>query len=322
MMNEFKDKIKYIVFTLLIIINFVVLFSIYFKNKESEVYLKEIQIKQKQIDSNITRSSSSVVSKEDLDKIIKDSKIDLSKIEKDLENLNGKIESINKVQVVTVYQKETDKSSDFVKPKNPEEKVEVKPDDLKLETQFLELKEKFNNGYVPIGNVGFSFWKKNPWEFEILQRKYNVTNIIAKTDKNETIVYNKFSINVNNKDYDLIVNNSETIYSFPENKFHFYPKLFISSGVGYKFNHSVHGSIYLLGSFIQYGQFKNNPKFSLLSVGIGKELTSNEVKFTIVPIMYNLSNFTKLIQNSYIGAGFSMDTNKISDVSVNLSLSF
>lgn len=322
MIDKLKEFLKYFLVFCLLAFNIFTIYLLNKKDNETKDYLKEIQVKQKQIDDSITRSSSSFVTKDDLDKSIKDSKIDLSKIERDLDSLNGKIESFNKVQVVTVYQKETNKDSTKEIEKKPEEKVEVKPEELALKTQVIDLFENFPNTYVPIGNVGFSHWRKSPWDYEIYKRKYTISNIIAKTDKEETIVYNKFTLNVNDKDYDILINKAETLYSTPENKFHFYPKAFVSSGIGYKFDNSVSASISLLGSFIQYGQYKTNPRFSILAVGIGKEFVGTNMKFTIVPVMYNLNSFTKLINNTYIGLAFSMDTNKTSDISLNLSLSF
>lgn len=320
-MNNY-DKLKLLAALVFVLINSLFLFFMFKKQNEQEKYLKEIQIVQKNIDESIVRSSSSFTKKEDLEKMIKESKIDLSKIEKDIENLNGRIESFNKVQVVTIYQKETNKTSDFVKEKDPKEKVEIKPEELKLETNFLELKEKFPNTYVPIGNVGFSHWRKNPWEYEILERKYNIANIIAKNDRGETIVYNKFSINTNNKDYDVKIDKAENIYSLPENKFHLYPKFWIGSGIGYRFDNSITTSVSLIGNFIQYGQFKNNPKLSLLGIGVGKSFEDTSVKVMIIPIMYNMNNIFSFIQNTYIGPSFSLNSNKLFDVSVNLALSF
>lgn len=319
-MNEsIKNKLLYIQTILLLLTLIIVsVFFFYKKDNENLPYLREIQVKQKQLEDNITRSSSSFVSKEDIKQLLKESKVDLSKIEKDLDNLNAKVDSVNKVQVVSVYQKQENIPTEKTLPKV--EPIEIKKEDLKQETQYVSIGEQFKNTRIPIGNVGFSFWRKNPWEYEIYKRNYKITNVIAKDANNNTIVYNKFSINVNDKDYDLEIDSAENVQVMPENKFHLYPKMFLGFASGYNLNKSFDSSVFLYGNFIQYGQFKNNPKLSIFNLGIGTNF--NTYKVSIVPVFFNLQNVVKFFQNSYIGPGFSYGFNKSYEFNISVALSF
>jgi len=288
------------------------------ENKKQLSYIQNLEIKQKQIGDNILRSSSSSVSKEDLDKLIKESKVDLSKIEKDLKSLDGKVESLNKVQVVSYYQNQTNIPTQVSIPK-PNDKVEVKPEELKKETQYITIGEQFINQTIPTSKVGFSYWRNNPWEYEVYKRDYKITNVIAKDKDNNTIVYNKFTINSNNKDYEILLDKSETIQSLPESKFHFYPKLFLAASTNYGTN-GFNNSLNVYANFIQYGQFRNNPTYALLNFGIGTNF--QDYKVVIVPVFFNLKTISKYFQNSYIGLGTGIYFNKNIDFGINFGLSF
>lgn len=313
-----RDKLNIIQIILLSLNIIIVSFLFFHKNDDNTQYLKEIQIKQKQLEDNITRSSTSFASKEDIKKILNESKIDLSKIENDLEGLNAKIDSVNKVQVVSVYQKQENIPTENSIPKT--DPIEVKKDDLKQETQYVSIGEQFKNTRVPFGKVGFSYWRNNPWEYEVYKRNYKITNVIAKDSNNNTVVYNKFSINVDNKDYDLELDSADNIQIMPENKFHFYPKIFLGFSSGYNINKSFDSSVFLYGNFIQYGQFKNNPKLSLLNLGLGTNF--NTYKVSLVPVFFNLQNISKFLQNSYIGPGFAYGFNNSYEFNINIALSF
>jgi len=287
-------------------------------NNSKQSHLKEIQLKQKQID-DITRSSTSNITRDELKDLLESNKVDLSKIEKDLKDIGGKIEAINNIQVVSVYQNRTNVSTENVVAK-PEEKVEVKPEELKQETQYVSIGEQFANQNLPFGRVGFSFWRKDPWEYEVYKRNYRITNIISKDKDNNTVVYNKFSVNVKDKDYDIIIDKADAYQVLPENKFHLYPKIFLSVGSGYSFDKSLTTAVYLYGNFIQYGKYRNNPTFSILNMGIGTNFEG--YKISIVPVFANLQTISKFLQNSYIGIGLGMDLKKSKELTLNFALSF
>lgn len=287
-------------------------------NNSKQSHIKEIQLKQKQID-DITRSSTSNITRDELKDLLANNKVDLSKIEKDLKDLGGKVEAINNIQVVSVYQNKTNIPTESVVSK-PEEKVEVKPEELKQETQYISIGEQFANQNLPFGKVGFSFWRKDPWEYEVYKRNYKITNIISKDKDNNTVVYNKFSVNVKDKDYDILIDKADAYQVLPENKFHLYPKIFLSVGSGYSFDKSLTTAVYLYGNFIQYGKYRNNPTFSILNMGIGTNFEG--YKISIVPVFANLQTISKFLQNSYIGIGLGMDLKKSKELTLNFALSF
>jgi len=318
-MNEKINKISLGVNVIIFFILSIFCLFFYFESKKQNNYLAELQIKQKQLDDSIIRSSSSNVSKEDLKDLFKQNKIDLSVIEKDLKNLNGRIESLNTVQIYSTYQNKSNVQTE-TKIEKPNEIVEVKPDELKKETQYITIGEQFINQKIPFAKIGFSHWRKNPWEYEVYERKYKISNVISKDKDNNTIVYNKVILNVNDKDYELKIDKADSFQITPENQFYFYPKLFLSLGSGYAFNHGFDSSVYIYAGLIQYGQFRNSPKMSILNIGAGTNF--NDYKVSLVPVFFNLQNVSKFLQNSYIGLGAGFSTNKNLDVSLNFAMSF
>lgn len=287
-----------------------------FKMNENLKMQKDIEtevVKQKELIDNITRSQSQYATKDTLEKFIKDSGVNLKAIQEDLKKLDGKVTGATTVYVYSKGETKIDQPSDSTGPKNPNPVDPKIPDPYGYlaAQQNYPLLETFENTNVPIGTVGFSAWKEKPWSDKVYAREYKVTNVIG-TDENERIyVYNKFSIKVNDKNYDVKIGKAETLQEYPKAQFYFWnPRLYLGADSGLNvsklsFETSVNGSL----SFMSYGRYKTTPDFAVAAVGLGYSISNNNLNLFISPFYYNLGKHIPLIHNLYVGPSVSVGPN-------------
>jgi len=282
-------------------------------------------IAQKELGDNIMRSMSQYATKQDMDKYAKDQNLNLDAIKKDLDSMNASLIAINNVVVVSRGQTGTGKGStgtttnpDPVKPVDPNN---PDPNGYLANRQEFELKEQFENVDVPFGKVGFSAWKDKPWDYNIPARTYNLTNTIGTDENQRHYVYNKFSVKVGDKNYDLKISSSQTLEEYPEAKFSFWnPRIYLGVDGGVKIGTSSVGPIrgeavpsVNLG-IMSYGRYKNQPDISVLQVGAGYGIDAQKVNLSVTPIMYNVGKHIPLMNNLYVGP--SVHVNTSGDVSI------
>lgn len=304
-----------------VVLGLLLTISLFMYNKEinrSKLLTSEIQIKQKQLNDSIIRSSNEVVTKEYLNSLLKESKIDLSPLQQDINRLNSKIDSVNQIRIISTPQVVTNLPSTKEEKKPDQDKVETNDQYLKNK-QIIDLYENFGVSRVPIGNAGFSAWRKNPWEYNIYQRQYTITNVITKTEDDKTVVYNKFTINSNNQDYEVKVSESKTYQVNPESKFKLYPKIFLTATSGIDSSKAIDTSVNLKFSALQYGQFYNYPKYTFANIGIG--YSTNGIRFSLAPIYYRLDLFG-FVKNLYIGPDIGINQSKVVDIGLSIGVSF
>ena len=294
------------------------------ENSKRQEAIEKENVNQKILIENIIRSSNQYVNADDLKNFIEKNNINLDIIKNDLKNLKADIQSVNVILINSKKQTGTDIPSTSSGPKNPDPPKEQKcyngevcPNIDKFgyfkNQKNLNIEEKFSEKNIPIGNIGFSAWKENPWTIDIKQRDYKVINVISRDDNNRHFVHNKFSVLIDNINYDIPISSSETKEQYPESKWDFFnPKLFITSGVGLnllKLPIENYPNIGLTMGIISYGQYKKSPNLSILQFGIAAEFTSEKPSLIINPINVNLSSFisSNLIDNSYVGPSLRLD---------------
>lgn len=277
-------------------------------------------VQQKELLDNIMRSQSSYASKKDVEQFIKDNDVNLKTIQEDLNKLHAEITAINVLVVTSSGQHGTNLPSTGTGSENPNPPSDNKdPFGYQKKTQQLSLSEKFGDVNVPFGTVGFSAWQKAPWSIDILPREYHVTNVIG-TDENQRVYfYNKFSVKVDNKSYDVKISRAETLQEYPDSKWSFNPRLYggfdaglNASNVKGEFTPSV--SVAMFG----YGRYKNQPDISVLQVGAGYGMVSKKPQFVITPFAYNVGKHIPLMNNTYVGPSVQLGTD--GGVSVMLGL--
>lgn len=316
---------------LLIILESVIIVGLIFLIGYKQIQLSEsnLQLKgvteQKELAESIVRSQSSLVSKKDLEDFAAKNNANLDVIKQDLEKLSAKLVAVNVVKVNSVGQKQNNIPSTSNGETNPSPTTEDRYGYLKLQQNLL-LFETFQNTKVPLGQVGFSAWQKDPWSLTLHPREYKVVNVIGTDENNKTYVYNRFTISVDNKEYDIKVSKSETKTEMPTAKFTFFnPKLFLTAGGGINVSEApvkASANIGLSLGLMSYGKFKTNPDISILHIGAGYQSLSERPNFHLNPINFNVGKLIpgEVVSNTYVGPTIQVDTKGSIYTGLNISV--
>lgn len=322
-----------------------IVFIIFRQNEiqEKQAAIETSIVEQKNLMDQIQRSGGVYATKEDIEAFLKNAGFNTKNIKKDLKDLGAKINSGNVVVVDSKGHKETDVPSSSEGPENPDiglltQKLELScgtdktnkfdmslcdPFGYIARQQNLDLSEKFGNTDVPIGQVGFSAWKEKPWSVDIRPRQYKVVTVVGLDQDQRSYYYNRFTVDVDGKEYPVQITSSQTRQEVPSASFHWWnPHLFLNAGGGYNLNENK-GNVNLGLSLgvMSYGRYRNSPALSILQVGGGFDFVTKRPQITLAPVNVNLGNLfnTKLISNTYVGPTVQLNTG--ADWSVGLGLS-
>lgn len=276
-------------------------------------------ILQKDLADKIVRSQLEYATKNDLENFVKSSGLNLKTIEGDLKNLSADIVATNKL-VVKSNAVVTDhvSSSSTVNNNNPALPIckdgsvcpNVDPFNYLTKQQNLKLNETFGKDQVPIGEVGFSSWQEKPWNINLLSRQYQVITVVGEDENQRQYYYNKFTIIIDGKSYDVKIDTSQTKQEYPTAKFSFFnPRLFlgIDGGLNLTTMRGEFGPSINL-QLMSYGIFKNQPDWSILQLGIGYGSISKQLEFIVTPFAYNVGGSIPLMNNLYVGPALMLDT--------------
>lgn len=280
-------------------------------------------VKQKELVDGITRSSNEYASKKDIEQFIKDNNINLKAIQEDMKKLHVEIVSINKVTANSVGHQGNNLPTTNVGPSNPNPQIptaecngkvipcpKADPYGYLKNRQNYVLNEQFSNINVPIGEIGFSAWQLDPWNTNIKPRTYSLSSVVAVDENNRQIFYNKLSIGVDGKTYDIKIDSATTKQQYPESKFSWWnPRLFL--GIDGSLNLSETKGELTAGvtiGFMSMGRYKIQPDISILQVGVGYGAINNKLQFILVPAAYNIGKHIPLMNNMYLGPSIQMNT--------------
>jgi len=280
-----------------------------------QMVIERSMVTQKQLEDNITRSMGQYASKEDIEKYIKENGLAIEAIKDDLKTLGAEIKLINRIIVISNGQQGNNIPSTNTGPNNPN------PPDTSCkecdrfgylsEQQNLRLDESFPNTKVPIGTVGFSAWQEKPWSIDIRPREYRVTNVVGTDDNQRHYVYNKFSVVVDGKPYDVKIDKAEMVEEYPEPSFHWWnPRLFVGTDSGVNLS-NMNGELTpnINIGVMSYGMYKNQPDFSFLQVGVGYGAISRRAQLVVTPVVYNVGKHLPLMNNMYVGPSVHISSN-------------
>lgn len=266
-------------------------------------------VEQKQLVDGIMRSQSSWATKEDVESFVKSNNVNLEAIKEDLDKLNAKITAVNVILASSKPQHGThipttpgpNTNPNPVDPKNPD------PYGYLNQQQVLELEEDFSSIKVPIGTVGFSAWQKEPWNIDIDGREYKVTTVQGLDKDGKTLFYNKVTVKVKDKEYDIPITTAITKQVIPEAEWSWWnPKVFLTAGGSINVTElPVNGTFNagLTFGFMSYGKFNATPDISILQAGVGYSSNDSEFAVIINPVAFNIGNAadTDILKNTYIG---------------------
>ena len=286
---------------------FIVYNQISIKNQQNA--MQNQLIEQKELTDGIMRSQNSVVTKDDLVKMIKENNIDLDAIQKDLDLLHAEIAAVNIMVAKSQGQHGsnipttpgTGTNPNPVDPSNPD------PYDYMKRQQTLSLFEQFSGMKIPFGSVGFSAWQEKPWDFDIKAREYHVATVVGKDEDGRNHFYNKFTVKVDGKDYEVPITSAVSEQALPEPKWHWWnPKIFLTAGGGINMTSLPVNGNFNAGvtfGFMDWGRLKASPDISVLQTGVGYSSNENEFAVIINPVAFNIGNAADFdpLKNTYIG---------------------
>ena len=284
--------------------------------RQNDIYTKVIE--QKTLLDGQVRSSSTYATKDDLVKFAKENNVNLTELQKDVKSIlkSPVLAGINSVTIIS------DGGSSGNGSNLPSTTVVVRPPEAgtpdpknldpwgyQLKEQKYSLTETFGDGTkVPFGSVGFSAWSQKPWTQELAPRKYNLTNTVFQDENGRIVVYNKFSLNVGGKDYNISFPDATFIQQYPSSKFSWNPSLFLTANVGAYLNTPSFALTPSLNLFMfSYGMTKTSPDWTLLGLGAGYDTKNNRPLVLITPAQYNVAKNIPLIDNLHVGLSFGTD---------------
>lgn len=288
---------------------------------KKQTAIETSMVEQKALVDGIVRSQSSWATRADVEKFIKDNNVNLKAIQEDLDKLHAEVTAVNTVVTNSLGQTGTNIPSSGTGGSNPTPPpVHTCPDGTpcpdtdpygyQAKTQLLSLNENFGTVQVPIGSVGFSAWQKAPWSIDIKPREYGVTSVVGTDENQRMYFYNKFSVTVDGKPYDLPIKTATTKQVFPEAKFSWWnPRLFLGADGGLNIS-QVKGEFTpsLNVGIMSYGRYKTQPDWSILQLGVGYGVNSQKLQVSVTPVAYNVGQHIPLMNNAYIGPSLHVGT--------------
>jgi hypothetical protein len=322
-----------------------VAFIIYNQSKlaQQQTAIQTQIVAQQQLVDGIARSASQYTTKQDLEKFAQDSNINLQTIQDNLKKLNAQVSSVNVVTTSSTGQTSTNVASTSTGPANPTAPTPSShiikcpnggsvtcPDDdphgYQKAEQVLALNEDFATIKVPIGSVGFSAWQAAPWNINIAPREYDVDTVVGVDENNRQYFYNKFTVKVNNKSYEVPIKTATTKQEYPTAKFSFWnPRLLLGLDAGVNLSHFAgEFSPSLNVGIMSYGQYKTTPDLSVLEIGAAYEVVNKKPALMITPVAYNFGKalFSPFINNTYIAPALQIGVDGSFAATVGLRVGF
>lgn len=305
--------------------------------KTQQLAIQTQIVQQQQLVDGIVRSQSQWATKDDISKFADANGVNLKAIQDNLKTLNAQVSSINVISTSSLPQNATNVPSTGTGASNPNPTQpgvckdgtkcpDQDPFGYQKKEQDLAINENFPNLQVPFGTVGFSAWQQNPWTVKVAQRDYNVSTIVG-TDENERqYFYNKFSVSVDGKNYDIPIKSATTKQQYPSATWSWWnPRLLMGVDGGLNINR-VTGELvpHVDLGIMSYGQYKTTPDFSILEVGVGYGAINKTGELVITPVAYNIGKklFSPFMNNTYIGASFQVATDGTFGVGAGLRVGF
>lgn len=294
-------------------------------------------VAQQQLVDGIMRSQSQYATKEDIVNFAKQNDINLKAIQDNLDKLGAQVASINVITANSNGQNGNNIPTTNTGPINPNPPTPVTCKDgtpcpdpdpfgyMKTQ-QNLVLNEDFTTTKIPIGNVGFSAWQKNPWDIHINPRTYHVDTVVGTDENQRQYFYNKFTVQTNGQTYTVPITTATTKQEVPTAKFSFWnPRLLVGLDGGVGLN-PVQGEFIpsLNLGIMSYGQYKTTPDFSVLEVGVGYGAISKRPQLVVTPVAYNIGKnvFSPLMNNTYLAPSISVGTDGNVTVGAGLRVGF
>ena len=311
----------------LVIVLIVVGYFMFKKLQDDNLQLRNEVIEFKKLTNTIARASTKWVTADDLNKSLANilTKNDLDAVKADLNSLNAKLSAVGQT-VGTIKAKIAKlEASDSV---GPEVKDTEGCDTSKLVDKYSytknpQIKLLTDINLAPLAEVQFDASKDKPWSYNIYQRDYKVSTIVAKKDDGQLVFQNKLSYVVPEKDkvkeYNIDIISSSFVQAQAKNQFYlFNPAVDLNLFVGGK----VYSAASWLGnpdnllslgfdvgfSFMSYGENKTSSILRILRLGVGYDGERKSAHFSLAPVSFNVGKFLPPLTNLYFAPQIAFDS--------------
>lgn len=326
-----NSKVQYYIYAVLALIIAGLLFWVNLKDKElNKLRDQNYSLEQKTLKDGTVRSSSSYASKEDIEKIIKESGINISDLKKDLDDLNSEIKGVQRVVALSNGSIVKNTGSTSTSPGKEPDGTVVKPPMVECNgtqvscpnpyghftnKQNLKLVEDFNGKKVDIGDVSFSAWREKPWDYQIYPRQYKLTTVVATDENGKISSYNKMIVSSNGVDTDVPIAQSSFKEQFPSSSFRFNPRLYMGVDAGVSV-YSLKGILpsnigqvtpNLQLALFSYGRTKLDVEWIFLGLGVGFDGINKNFSLLLSPLAYNVGKPIPFVENLFFGPSVSLD---------------
>jgi hypothetical protein len=275
---------------------------------------------QKQLIDNMTRSSSTWATKDDIAALAAANGVtatDLAAIKADMASVKATLSGINTITATSTPTHSANQPSSSVGPANPNPPAPTAvtcpggttvtcpisdPYGFQKNPQNYDLAETFGTIKVPFGQVTFDASKADPWSLTVPNREYVVTNVIGTDENQKPVVYNKFNIKVNGQSYAVPITTATTETIQPKPSFSFNPRLTLGVDTGVDLT-KLQGAVTpdVTVQLFSYGTDKKQPDLSILQVGGGYNTVTKVPEIVVNPVQYNIGQHIPLMDNLYVG---------------------
>lgn len=307
---------------LLLISALLFIIKIQYDIAQAQKSMETTVVQMKTLQDQTVRAQAKYATRDDVEKIIKTSGIDLKALQKDIDALDAKIVGVVTTSVHStgfhgsnLVSTSTESNPEHISTKlqcEDGKQLECPNSEYLKNKQNLSINENFGSTVIPVGEVGFSAWKEKPWDLSVKPRKYNNTTVLSTNEDGRHFVHNKLIVEIEGKRFALPIVNSEFTEVFPEKKFRFSPRFYMSVDGGVIMmpepNAEVSPNVQL--SLFNYGKTKVDPDWTFIGVGVGYEIQNETFNLMVSPVNYNVGHDLPLIDNLHLGPSISYDFEK------------
>jgi len=308
-LNDWQKKIFSVVGLIILISGLLLVIKYQRDIINKQAIIQNSLVEMKKIQGDVTRNQTQYATPEDINKIANSLDLKLGPIKDDLNSLKAHITGIQTISVNSDGVNKTNLNSTSVTPRTDIPKNEpVDEFGYQRNAQNLTLSETFGKNTIPVGNVTFKAWQKEPWSVLQYPRKYSVINVLGTDEDGKTYTYSKFAVETNGKVYNLDINDAKLTELLPENKFRFSPRLFMGGDFGvsllkpqFEFVPNLELMLFSRGVTSTY------PSWLFLGLGLGYNTAGKNVLFMVSPVSYNVGQFIPFMKNLYLSTDIGID---------------
>lgn len=307
-MNQTWIKVVVIIGFIILIVSLLFVIKLQRDSAEENRQLKQDIIEMKQFQDETIRSESKFVSEQDLKSLADKQNVDLKMIQDDMKPFHAEVKAIDVVVISTPGKAvESISSTKVVENANPQPPSNLDLYHYLINKQILELSEPIGKISIPFGNIGFSAWQKDPWNYSIYPRKYVLNTVIGQDENGRDYTYHKITIETKGKSFDVPITEAKLSQLTNKSKLFFNPRLGIgiAGGISIKQNPEPEITPFVDISLASYGPTRTNSEWTFGSIGIGYQSIAKEVNLIVSPARYNVGYKLPLIDNLNIGPSVS-----------------